>query len=78
MGTISASQAWPLPDTDSNRFVPNPGFLGTATITYWAWDQIQGAPQQQFKITATGGSTAFSTAMQIATVLVNTAPLLTP
>ena len=62
------------------RFVPDSGFVGTATVSYHAWDQTQGTFGQTADLTAgTGGSTAYSTGTQTATVnvlAVNTAPTL--
>lgn len=57
----SVNSARLLRDTDMVRFVPNPGFTGTASISYRAWDQTSG----DFGSTAdlslgTGGATAFS------------------
>ena len=31
-----------IPSTDAIRFVPNPGFSGTSTFTFLAWDETNG------------------------------------
>ena len=62
VGTVSASAALLLRDTDLVRFVPNVGFTGTAAVSYRAWDQTSGTVGGKFAVTANGGSTAFSTA----------------
>src|SRR5262249_41891652 len=60
-----------LRSTDMVRFVPNPDFIGTATITYYAWDQTQGIAGGSWDVSVfRGGSTAFSTAQETATLTV--------
>ncbi len=76
LGAVSGTSALLLRDTDRIRFVPKPGFLGKATLTYRAWDQTTGTAGTKKSIATTGGSSAFSTATQTATLLVNTAPVL--
>src|SRR4029079_3273323 len=54
-GTVSLKSALPLRATDELRFVPNPGFTGTAGLTYRAWDQtlgIAGTPIDASKASA--------------------------
>ncbi len=76
LGTVSATSALLLGDTDRVRFVPKAGFLGKTTLTYRAWDQTTGTAGTKVVIAKTGGTTAFSAATQTATLLVNTAPKL--
>ncbi|NJL58448.1 MAG: tandem-95 repeat protein [Desulfobacteraceae bacterium] len=42
------------------RFVPNPGFAGTAKLVFRAWDQTSGRNTERADTTNNGGSTAFS------------------
>ncbi|MBD2342645.1 choice-of-anchor Y domain-containing protein [Anabaena subtropica] len=70
------------------RFLPNPNFSGTADINFYAWDQTSGTagstanilPTNPFGGSGTGGSTAFSTAYEGASITVtpvnDTAPTL--
>ncbi len=63
------------------RFVPDANYNGSAgTITFRAWDRTVGANGQTgFTISATGGTTAFSDALETATLTVapiNDAPVL--
>jgi hypothetical protein len=63
------------------RFVPNPGFNGTATFDFRAWDLTGPIKRQGVNIrngrfrdtTTTGGTTAFSSALGTAQVTVNIA-----
>ena len=41
-GTIGANSAVLLSDRNRIRFVPNAGFVGTASILYKAWDRTAG------------------------------------
>jgi hypothetical protein len=83
-GAPAATKARLLDDDHMIRFVPNPGFTMTTaasvkpTIVYRAWDQTSGTLGGTANITATGGTTAFSTTTQTASVRVNDAPVLTP
>ncbi|MFO0927523.1 MAG: cadherin-like domain-containing protein [Gemmataceae bacterium] len=57
------------------RFVPRPGWSGTARLTYRAWDRRDGEPGRRVNLAprhASGGSTAFS--RQVETVVVTVAP----
>jgi hypothetical protein len=81
-GVASSSNALLLSTSDLIRFVPNAGFDGTATVQAYAWDGTQGTAavpgaSKGYKIAATGGASAFSATLLTATVLVNTAPVLT-
>jgi hypothetical protein len=75
-GTVSPTSALLLPSSYFLRFVPNSGFLGTATLSYRAWDQTSGGAGTKVNPSPTGRSTAFSTASLTASLLVNTAPVL--
>ncbi|WP_291607974.1 Ig-like domain-containing protein [Comamonas sp.] len=83
VGTVSASSALLLRASDHVRFVPD-GINGTtASVTFRAWDQTgASAGQQGTKVdaSAAGGTTAFSTALDTASVTVtavNDAPTMT-
>ncbi|MFO1020743.1 MAG: hypothetical protein U0903_08610 [Planctomycetales bacterium] len=57
------------------RFLPKPGFFGTAGICFVAWDQTTGANGATADVTlGHGGSTAFSDAKEQALVKVNPDP----
>ena len=80
VGTVSNSSALLLRDTDRIRFVPNGNNEGSAGIVYWAWDQTTGVAGTRVDATVRGGSTAFSTDAELATVSasgVNDAPVIT-
>jgi len=82
IGAAAESNARLLRSFDLVRFVPNAGFLGSATMTYRAWDWSFGTVGGTADVTATGtgGATAFSTATETATLTVtptgNHAPVL--
>jgi hypothetical protein len=73
--TLSNTLALLLPSTGQLRFQPSntlPATTnGTATLTFLAWDQTQGAAGKTFAISATGGATAFSTTAATASMAVN-------
>jgi hypothetical protein len=76
--TVSATKALLLSANDLLAFVPNTGFLGTATLTAYAWDGRPGSGSAGGTVklgarNATGGTTAFSGGTLAATCLVNTA-----
>ena len=50
--------------------MPNANFNGTATITLRAWDQTSGANAATVSTTTNGGTTAFSTADDTASITV--------
>jgi len=81
-GATAETSARVLRTDDLIRFVPNAGFLGTATVTYRAWDWTMGTAGGAVDLTGTGtgGATAFSTATETATLTVtatgNHAPVL--
>lgn len=72
-GPTSAANALLLPETARLRFVPQPGVVGQATLSYCAWDQSAGTPGGTVDLTvpgATGGKTAFSSTSRTATIMV--------
>lgn len=79
LDAVSNTSATLLNDVARIRFVPNGGFSGTASFTFRAWDQtsfVNGATGVD--VSLNGGSTAFSTASEMATVhvlAVNDLPL---
>ena len=76
---MTASAAVLLAGNDLIRFLPNQGYLGTATLTAHAWDGT-GKAGNVVNLTlkhATGGTTHFSATTLTATCLVNDAPTLT-
>jgi Bacterial Ig-like domain/FG-GAP-like repeat/Bacterial Ig domain len=73
IGSDSPALARLIRDSDRVRFVPATGFVGTARLTYHAWDRTSGAPGGTADLSAdiaTGGSTAFSAASATATLKV--------
>ena len=60
------------------RFVPNPGFAGTATFTFRAWDltsgldPVTGADGDTGNASINGGTTAYSSTFATASLLVGT------
>jgi hypothetical protein len=77
----SISAARLLRDTDLVRFLSDAGAVGTATLTYHAWDRTLGEPGDTASLNATGGVTPFSAVAETAPLTVlaaNTAPTLFP
>jgi hypothetical protein len=72
LAAASAIQARLLAANDLLRFVPNAGFLGTVSLTAYAWDGSTGTAGG----TARPRGSAFSSTPLTATCLVNTAPQL--
>jgi sugar lactone lactonase YvrE len=79
-GAVTSANARLLRDTDWIRYVPNPQFSGSATISFRAWDQTDGVAGGVINASgATGGSTSLSDAQETGSVTVldsNTAPSL--
>ncbi|MBF0213173.1 MAG: DUF4347 domain-containing protein, partial [Magnetococcales bacterium] len=80
-GAVSTLQALLLRPQDKIRF--QPGTLDTnndASFGFYAWDQTQNPGQQGTKTNTTtrGGTTAFSTTGDTATIHINVAPSLDP
>ncbi|MEN6449040.1 MAG: peptidylprolyl isomerase [Thermoguttaceae bacterium] len=81
IGAVSGSSALLLPKTATLRYTPAAGSSETATISYHAWDTTSGTAGDRVDLSASsavGGTTAFSTATDTASISVNTAPVLTP
>src|SRR5439155_1534733 len=79
VGTVSSSSALLLRSTDSLRFVPDGQNGTTASLTFCAWDQTSGTAGSKVDASASGGTTAFSTAAATSTITVtsvNDAPVL--
>ena len=81
VGAVAGTSALLLTDAASLRFVPTAGNNNaqTATVTFRAWDQSDGAEGTKADASATGGTTAFSTATEtaaLAVTAVNDAPVL--
>ncbi len=79
LGSVSDSQALLLRAEDRLRFVPDGQNAGTATLRLRGWDGSSGAAGEVADASVNGGSTAFSTATDTATVHItasNDAPVL--
>ena len=76
VGTVSDNAALLLDGTAMLRFVPDPGYGGSATFTFRAWDQTTGSNGQTgFDVSTNGGTTAFSLLSDTGSVTVQgTAP----
>lgn len=82
VGIVSTSSALILTAQNLVRFVPGSLHGETATITYKAWDQSSNAGLQGVKVnvTTSGGTSAYSTSTDTASVVVtavNDAPIVT-
>jgi hypothetical protein len=66
VGVVSADSAVLLKNTSKLRFVSNAGFVGTATISYKAWDQTAG--QTGGRIDTDSGLNSFSAEVETATI----------
>ncbi len=75
--TTAASRL--LSANDKVRFVPDANYNGSASFTFRAWDQTTGTHGQTASTASTGGTTAFSSVADTATITVtavNDAPVL--
>ena len=70
VGTVNNASALLLRSTDLVRFVPNGNNGTTGDITFRAWDQTSGSAGSKVNASTTGGSSAFSTATEIASIVV--------
>jgi RHS repeat-associated protein len=70
---VPAGAALLLPPSALVRFQPAIDQVGTASLTWYAWDQTQGSRGTTYAISPIGGATAFSTATATATLAVTTA-----
>lgn len=80
-GAVSAGSARLLAASSDTklRFVPNPGYSGSVSVVFVAWDQTSGANGGVAVATNRGGTKAFSLGYSTATVsvqFVNHAPVL--
>ena len=81
VGAVSDASALLLRDTDRVRFVPDGENADAGSFSYRAWDRTTGSPGTKVDATITGGTTAFSAAMDTASITVtavNDAPTLSP
>ena len=77
VGLVSAAAALLLPGTSQLRYTPDGIHGETATIGYYAWDTTSGTPETKIDMTNyAGGTTAISLDWDIASLLVNDAPVL--
>ena len=70
VGSVSDSAALLLRDTDRLRFVPDGQNSTSGTVTFRAWDQTSGSAGTKADVSVNGGTTAFSTATETATITV--------
>ncbi|MBF0178141.1 MAG: DUF4347 domain-containing protein, partial [Magnetococcales bacterium] len=80
VGVVSNASSLLLRSTDSIRFVPNAENADVATFTYRAWDRTSGATGTKVNTGVNGGTTAFSSVTDTASITVtslNDAPVLT-
>jgi hypothetical protein len=68
---VSQSNALLLNPAARLYFEPAADYVGSATVTFHAWDRTAGTNGSYFVITETGGSSPFSTASDTTTVTVN-------
>lgn len=75
-GVLNQPNYWLLRPQDIIRFAPKPGFLGTETLSFRAWDQSSGTFNTIVQINApqgVGGTTAYSTDLATASIEVREA-----
>jgi parallel beta-helix repeat protein len=80
VGPVSDSSALLLRAFDRLRFVPDAIDADTASITFRAWDRSDGTAGTKLGTSPAGGTTAFSTASETASITVtavNDAPVIT-
>ena len=75
-GTVSATSALLLANSDFIRFAPNPTFIGSADIKFRAWDQTKGVAHTRLPLTSTLLTGSLSLADFLAPAWVNTSPVL--
>lgn len=74
VGTVSTASALLLPSNGAQsriRYLPNANVNGNLLIGFQAWDQTQGIAGDKLDVTVSGGTTAFSAAMETATLKIN-------
>jgi len=67
---VSVINALLLDETAEIRFEPNPGYNGTETITFRAWDQTTGTSGGTGSMASYGGTTAYSIAQTQASIVI--------
>ncbi|MBM3273394.1 hypothetical protein FJY94_09220, partial [Candidatus Kaiserbacteria bacterium] len=80
VGTVSSSSALLLKETDFVRWLPDGSQGTTAILSYYGWDQSTGSAGSKVSVETRGGTTAFSTVGDTATLMVasvNDAPTFT-
>ncbi|MGB4065513.1 MAG: VCBS domain-containing protein, partial [Azonexus sp.] len=76
---VDQQHALLLPSSASLRFVPDAQNATTSTVTYYLWDGATGSAAQQVDVSTRGGTTAFSSLSDTASITVtpvNDAPTL--
>ncbi len=68
LGAVSSTSARLLSPSARIYAQPDPGFTGSATILFVAWDQTSGTDGGLANATVTGGTTAFSSASDSASI----------
>jgi uncharacterized delta-60 repeat protein len=71
VGEVSTSSALLLRDTDLLRFMPNGTIGSTADVTFRAWDRTSGTVYTRADVTASGGTTAFSSTSETASIVIS-------
>ena len=72
VGAVSDVSALLLRSTDKLRFVPDAQNADMASVTFRAWDQTSGSSGSKVDVSVNGGTTAFSTATETASITVTT------
>jgi VCBS repeat-containing protein len=70
IGIVSNNSALLLRDTDRIRFVPNSQQSTWASFTFRAWDQTSGGLGSKVDVSTNGGTTAFSSVTETASIIV--------
>lgn len=70
---VSTTSALLLRSQDLLRLKPNPGVIGVARVSFYAWDQTSGAFGARVNVLA-AGATAFSKAKATTSITINSAP----
>ena len=70
VGTVNSTSALLLRSSDLLRFVPNGNNGTSGDITFRAWDQNVRSAGSKVNASTTGGSSAFSTATEVASIVV--------
>lgn len=73
VGSVDAAHALLLRDTDLIRFQPDPDWNGAVPdgLRFRAWDRTSGSAGDYADTSVTGGTTAFSTATEVAGIVVH-------